>query len=178
MVSYSDAPFLKHVAGGWKRLLQGARAIAVRDSRRALPSRYADRLPLTVTEAWSNLSAYDQRHLLAVGDWLQQRTYPESVVLAGVLHDIGKPANTRLGSRIGVVVLNWIGHRSLSRFDGKRLRVFQLLQLPHLLDHATIGADFLAANGVSPEVVWLVRQHESTGSHPYLCALQDADGQC
>jgi hypothetical protein len=27
-------------------------------------------------------------------------------------------------------------------------------------------------------VVWLVRQHESTGSHPYLCALQDADGQC
>lgn len=140
-----------------------------------MPALYADSLPDPVVAAWNHLPPYDQHHLLAVADDLRRAGAPHTVVLAGVLHDIGKGESTSLFARAAVVVLNRFAPDAARTLRNTSAPPPGLKGIHLLLVHADTGARLLEGYGVRQEVVWLVRHHESTTSHPYLHALQEAD---
>lgn len=157
------------------RLRQGLRALLARQERVSLPARYADGLPERVVAAWNRLSPYDQHHLLAVADDLRCSRAPQTVVLAGVLHDIGKGGDTSVFARSTVVLLKRFAPAAARSLRDTSAPPRGLKGIHLLLAHADTGARLLESCGVRQEVVWLVRHHESTSSHPYLRALQEAD---
>ncbi len=77
----------------------------------------------------------------------------EELVLAGALHDIAKPADTRLWHRVAGVLLAAIAPRvreRLARGDSTFARY---------LDHARRGADEARRRGSSERVIALIARH-------------------
>jgi putative nucleotidyltransferase with HDIG domain len=95
----------------------------------------------------------DEVHAQRTADALRRMGADEELVTAGLLHDIAKPADTRLWHRIAAVLLDWAAPAQRGRFargDGTFARY---------LDHARRGADEARARGASERVVRLIARH-------------------
>lgn len=103
----------------------------------------------------------DMRHAERTAAVLRELGADEELILAGLLHDRGKPAGTRLWHRIaGVLLARVVPHvrERLSRGNS----TFALY-----LDHARRGAEQARLEGRSERVVRLIARHHE---HP-----RDAD---
>jgi hypothetical protein len=157
------------------RLRQGVRALVLARRAVPLPEPWEDRLPAAVRQAWYALGPYDQRHLVAVARRLADEGHGEHVVLAGLLHDIGKAGHISLAARTLFVLAAPLGAGPRVAAIRRIRRAPGLGGLHLLLHHAAAGADMLERAGLPPEVVWLVRHHERAIDHPGLRALRAAD---
>lgn len=156
------------------RMRQGLRAL-VPTPAPVLPPSYAEHLPARVARAWDALATYDQRHLIAVAGDLAAAGHSAHVVLAGLLHDIGKPGRVTVVERVAVVMLDRLAPRLRDRLASRPRPLPGLDGLHLLLRHAERGANMLAEAGMPADVVWLVRHHERETGRNDLRALQAAD---
>lgn len=156
------------------RVRQGMRALAPAAAP-TLPHRYVDRLPARVLRAWATLAPYDRRHLLAVARDLEAEGHGRHVVMAGLLHDIGKAGRVTVVDRVANVLLGRLAPGLRDRLAARSRPAPGLDGLHLLLHHAERGADLLADAGTPADVVWLVRHHQSEIDHAGLRALQAAD---
>lgn len=156
------------------RIRQGLRAL-LPSSPPPLPAHIAERLPEPVRAAWRSLSAYDRRHLVAVAADLDASGQPDHVILAGLLHDIGKAGRVTIFDRVAHVLLGQIAPSASTKLAARSRPLPGLDGLHLLVRHATTGADLLADAGMPAEVVWLVRHHEQPTEHADLRALVAAD---
>jgi hypothetical protein len=140
-----------------------------------MPERYRATLPVAVSDLWRRLEPYDQHHLIAVACDLEASGEPDAVVLAGLLHDIGKAGRIALPHRVAHVLLGRLAPSVADRWRASSARVPGCDGLHLLLRHAANGAALLAAAGMSDEIIWLVEYHEERLDHPGLNALRAAD---
>ena len=95
----------------------------------------------------------DARHAERTAAVLRELGADEELILAGLLHDRGKPARTRLWHRIAGVLLTRLlptVRRRLARGDST---------LARYLDHARRGAAQAQLEGRSERVVRLIARH-------------------
>lgn len=94
----------------------------------------------------------DDRHATETARILRRLGADEELVVAGMLHDAAKPANTLLWHRVAGVLLGLTPRvrAKLARGDSAFARY---------LDHARRGADLARENGASERVVRLVARH-------------------
>jgi len=98
----------------------------------------------------------DARHAERTAAVLRELGADEELILAGLLHDRGKPAGTRLWHRILGVLLARLAPRVRERMASGEST------LARYLDHARRGAAQAQIEGRSPRVVQLIaRHHES-----------------
>ena len=111
----------------------------------------------------------DERHARRTAEILRSGGADEDLVLAGLWHDIAKPAETRLWHRIAAVLLDHAApavRRRLARGE----TVFG-----RYLDHARRGAELAAGRGASPRVVALIAGHHETPRTADAVLLARAD---
>ena len=97
----------------------------------------------------------DARHAERTAEILRALGADEELVTAGLLHDLAKPAGTRLWHRVAGVMLAWSAprvRRELARGDSTFARY---------LDHARLGAEHARRQGASDRVVFLIAGHHS-----------------
>jgi len=95
----------------------------------------------------------DARHAERTASVLRELGADEELILAGLLHDRGKPAGTRLWHRVAGVLLTRLlpaMRRRLARGDST---------LARYLDHARRGAAQAELEGRSVRVVRLIARH-------------------
>ena len=95
------------------------------------------------------------RHAERTAEILRSLGADEELVLAGLLHDVAKPAATRLWHRIAGVLLERFAprvRRELSRGDSIFARY---------LDHPRRGAEVARRRGASDRVVFLIAGHHA-----------------
>jgi putative nucleotidyltransferase with HDIG domain len=100
-------------------------------------------------------SQADERHATRTAEALRALGADEELVTAGLLHDMAKPAETRLWHRVAGVLLERFApglHRRLARSSGT---------LGRYLDHARLGAEEAHRRGASERVVRLIARHHS-----------------
>jgi len=98
----------------------------------------------------------DDRHASETARILRSMGADHELVVAGLLHDRAKPAETRLWHRAAGVLLSRFAPRvrtHLARGDSTFARY---------LDHARRGATIARAEGSSPRVVRLIARHHET----------------
>lgn len=157
------------------RLRQGIRSLATFDHKIPFPARFTTAVSPAVVQRWETLPPFDRLHMRNVADELHRLGCHQDTVLAGLLHDIGKPIRTSTVVRALHVMLNRTGP-ALARIvlSGKHAvpgtRTLRALKM-----HADVGADFLAAHHLPYRVVWLVRHHHSDRRDLDLLLLQAVD---
>ena len=94
----------------------------------------------------------DDRHATETARILRQLGADEELVVAGILHDAAKPANTLLWHRVVGVLLDFTPRvrSQLARGDSTFARY---------LDHARRGAELARDAGASERVVRLIARH-------------------
>ncbi len=92
----------------------------------------------------------DVRHAERTAALLRARGADEDLVLAGFLHDVAKPADTRLWHRVAGVLLPRSARRLFARGGGTFARY---------LDHASRGAEEARRRGASERVAALIARH-------------------
>jgi putative nucleotidyltransferase with HDIG domain len=95
----------------------------------------------------------DERHAQRTAEELRRLGGDEELIVAGLLHDIAKPRETRLWHRIAAVLLDAVAPRArrrLAQGDGTFARY---------LDHARRGAEEARGRGASERVVRLIARH-------------------
>jgi putative nucleotidyltransferase with HDIG domain len=94
----------------------------------------------------------DDRHANETARILRRLGADEELVVAGLLHDAAKPANTLLWYRIAGVLLELTPRvrARLARGESAFARY---------LDHARHGAELASADGASERVVRLIARH-------------------
>jgi putative nucleotidyltransferase with HDIG domain len=94
----------------------------------------------------------DDRHATETARILRQLGADEELVVAGILHDAAKPANTLLWHRVAGVLLDLTPHvrDRLASGDSTFARY---------LDHARRGAELAREDGASERVVRLIARH-------------------
>jgi putative nucleotidyltransferase with HDIG domain len=98
----------------------------------------------------------DARHAERTAALLRELGADEELILAGLLHDRGKPADTRLWHRVAGVLLARLAPRVRERMATGES------SFARYLDHARRGAAQAQIEGRSPRVVQLIaRHHES-----------------
>ncbi|HEU5288961.1 MAG TPA: HD domain-containing protein [Candidatus Limnocylindria bacterium] len=124
-----------------------------------------------VAQTWRYLRVArgDDRHAQRTADILRSLGADDELVLAGLLHDRAKPAETRLWHRIAAVMLETLApplRTRLARGSGVFARY---------LDHATLGAALAKAEGRSERVVRLIARHHERPRDPDETLLARAD---
>ena len=108
----------------------------------------------------------DRRHAERTAAILRARGADEDLVLAGFLHDVAKPEDTRIWHRIAGALLPAGARRRLARGDGVFARY---------LDHARLGAEEARRRGASVRVVSLIARHHETPVTGEERMLHEAD---
>lgn len=92
----------------------------------------------------------DALHAERTAALLRARGADEELVQAGFLHDLAKPADTRLWHRVAGTLLPRALRARLARGQGTFARY---------LDHARLGAEEARRRGASERVVALIARH-------------------
>lgn len=111
----------------------------------------------------------DERHAARTAEILRSLGADEELVQAGLLHDIAKPAGTRLWHRVAGVLLGRLAPRArdrIARGDGV---------LARYLDHARRGAEEARRRGASERVARLIAHHHARPRDDDERLLQRAD---
>jgi hypothetical protein len=163
-----------------KRILQGLRGL--RPERAAAG---VDRTPLALLtpqqmERFEQLPAFDQQHLCRVASHLRANgvTDPD-VLVAGLLHDIGKSdgvRQVRFPDRVGKVLFKRIAPGKLAGI-ANRYPDGYFCGLALTVRHPEVGAGIAHELGCSDRTCWLIRNHEAPTDlgDADLAKLQAAD---
>lgn len=111
----------------------------------------------------------DRAHAERTAAALRHRGADEDLVQAGLLHDVAKPAGTRLWHRVAAVLIDALApplRARLARGDGV---------LARYLDHARLGAEEARRRGASERVVRLIARHHARPQDDDERMLQAAD---
>lgn len=108
----------------------------------------------------------DRLHAERTAAWLRERGADEELVQAGYLHDIAKPAETRLWHRIAGALLPAGARARVARGDGTFARY---------LDHARRSAAEARRRGASDRVIRLIERHHESPVTGDERLLQEAD---
>lgn len=114
-------------------------------------------------------AAGDDRHATRTAEALRAQGADEDLIAAGLLHDIAKPAETRLWHRVAGVLLERLAPRLRRRFArGSGV-------LARYLDHARLGAEEARRRGAPERVVRLIARHHETPENEDERLLHQAD---
>jgi putative nucleotidyltransferase with HDIG domain len=104
------------------------------------------------TASYIGSAGADDRHANETARILRRLGADEELVVAGMLHDAAKPANTLLWHRVAGVLLELTPRvrARLARGESAFARY---------LDHARRGAELASADGASERVVRLISRH-------------------
>jgi putative nucleotidyltransferase with HDIG domain len=94
----------------------------------------------------------DDRHANETARILRQLGADEELVVAGLLHDAAKPANTLLWHRVAGVLLEFTPRVRARLASGDST-------FARYLDHARRGAELARDDGASERVVRLIERH-------------------
>ena len=124
-----------------------------------------------VLQTWRYLAApgADARHAERTAEILRRHGADADLVLAGLLHDRAKPAETRLWHRVARVLLDRLApamRARLARGEGTFAKY---------LDHARRGAEMARAEGRSARVVRLIARHHERPADADEALLARAD---
>ncbi len=124
-----------------------------------------------VVQTWRYLTVDrgDERHAQRTAEILRRLGADADLVLAGLLHDRAKPAETRLWHRIAAVLLEALApglRRRIAAGDGTFARY---------LDHAARGAELARHEGRSERVVRLIARHHDRPADADEALLARAD---
>ena len=97
----------------------------------------------------------DDRHASETARILRQLGADEELVVAGILHDAAKPANTLLWHRVAGVLLELTPRVRARLATGETT-------FARYLDHARRGAELARDDGASERVVRLIARHHQT----------------
>jgi len=140
--------------------LRPARTTAV------MPPAFAAMLPPDAICAFDALAASDRAHLIAVATELRARGSSDELVIAGLLHDIGKlPSKFQslaLTQRVAKVALTAIAPSLLVRIATRPTPPRGMSGLWAYANHARIGAGIARDAGCDERVCWLIAHHEDT----------------
>jgi len=150
-----------------------------RASRPDLPPELDALLKPRARSQFDQLPAFDQAHSIAVALELASTAGDDTLVVAGLLHDIGKAAPggaVRLVDRVANAILP-------KRVIDRLVRLPRLHSLTVGLEalhrHAETGGRLVMDWGYPERVAWLVRHHEdSPPTDPDLARLVEADARC
>jgi len=104
------------------------------------------------TVRYAGSTAADDRHGAETARILRELGADEEVVVAGILHDAAKPANTLLWHRIAGVLLELTPRVRTRLASGDST-------FARYLDHARRGAELAREDGASERVVRLIARH-------------------
>lgn len=127
-------------------------------------------LELLSTEAlvtFRQLGRGDQRHAIAVATALDHTGASESLVVAGLLHDIGKACpgvRIRLTDRVIKVALERFAPGRLGTLSNQDVMPPRGKGLWVLSRHARVGSEMVGDWGYSARVSWLIFHHEDQNS--------------
>lgn len=123
-----------------------------------------------VLQTWrfATTSGADERHAQRTAEVLRALGADEELVLAGLMHDVAKPAGTRLWHRVAAVLLPPLPalRRRLAAGDGTFARY---------LDHPRRGAEEARRRGASERVAALIARHHEPPSSEDERLLARAD---
>jgi len=94
----------------------------------------------------------DDRHATETARILRRLGADEELVVAGLLHDAAKPANTLLWHRVAGVLLDFTPRVRAKLAEGDST-------FARYLDHARRGAELASDDGASERVVRLIARH-------------------
>jgi len=105
------------------------------------------------TVRYLSAAGADDRHATETARILRRLGADEELVVAGLLHDVAKPAGTQLWHRVAGVLLEWFAPRVRRRLAAGDST------FGRYLDHARVGAELARADGASERVVRLIARH-------------------